>query len=543
MALISIDGNVLRKMMICGANNLTRHSNELDALNVFPVPDGDTGINMSHTVQAAAKEAQKLNSPNVHEIAKAASNGALRGARGNSGVILSQLFRGFAKGLEGKSVASASDLGNALVESSKMAYRAVMKPKEGTILTISRALGEYAKEFKEKDIELGLAEIIKGGNHVLSQTPNMLPALKQAGVVDSGGKGLMYFVEGALAGLSATDDVTVESSQASGEGNKQAAQAAFSTDDIKFVYCTEFLIDTPQAISQSKEEDFTKYLTTLGDSIVVVSDDNVIKVHVHTNNPGLALERALKLGALSNIKIDNQKLQHTNAIEFSQTQMPEKDLAFVTVAAGSGFTALFKDLGADYVIEGGQTMNPSAEDIAQAVSRVNSKKVVVLPNNKNIILAAEQAVHLVKDKEVFVVPTRSIPQGVACLINYMDSQELSEYIAGIGEIIDNVHSGQVTYAVRDTVINERPISQGDILCIYDGDIVSTGKDIQEASKELLEYMIKTADGELISIYYGEEATKEMADELAEYIREANTEIEVEVYGGGQPLYYYVFSIE
>ena len=550
MGLISIDGNILRKMIICGANNITRHSRELDALNVFPVPDGDTGVNMSNTVQAAAREAEKLNTPNIHEVAKAASNGALRGARGNSGVMLSQLFRGFAKGLEGKAVASAAELALALEESANMAYRAVMKPKEGTILTIARAFAEYAKESQdaeELDIELGLREVIRGGALTLEKTPDMLPALKQAGVVDSGGKGLVYFMEGALEGLLTTDNPIVEGfKDAPEQAGAQAAQAAFSPEDIKFVYCTEFLIDMEEEISEAKEQDFTKFLMGIGDSVVVVSDDRIVKVHVHTNHPGNALERALKLGSLSNIKIDNQRLQHTNAIEFttsSKPAAPEKAVGFVTVAAGSGFETLFMDLGADKVIKGGQTMNPSAEDIANAVSQVNAPQVVVLPNNKNIIFAAEQAASLLDDKEIFVIPTRSIPEGIACLLNYLDSQNIDEYLANVDDLIQNVHTGQVTYAVRDTMVDDHPISKGDILCLYDGEIVRSGKDIQDAAKELINYMLEATEGEFVSIYYGEEATKDMAQELAAHVAENSADYEIEVYEGAQPLYYYIISVE
>lgn len=548
MALISIDGNILKKMMICGANNLTRHSQELDALNVFPVPDGDTGINMSHTVQAAAREAEKLNTPNVYEVAKAASNGALRGARGNSGVILSQLFRGFAKGLEGKAVADASDLSNALTESAKMAYRAVMKPKEGTILTVARALGDSAKAAKEQDIELGIRAVIKGATIVLDDTPNMLPELKQAGVVDSGGKGLIYFIEGALTGLTMTDDPTVESVGNQAEATFAPA-AAFSTEDIKFAYCTEFLVDVTEPMDESKEKTLTEYLLTKGDSVVVVSDDTVVKVHVHTNNPGAVLERALKLGALNNIKIENMRTQHTNVLEFSTSIAkeapantgPEKEIGFVAVAAGGGLVELFKDMGVDVVIEGGQTMNPSADDIASAVLRVNAKNVVVLPNNKNIILAAQQAVNLVEGKQMFVIPTKSIPQGMACLVGYIDGINLNDYLTDMADRIQETHTGQVTFAVRDTVANGQTITEGDILCLYDGEIVKTGKDMQSATKELLDYMLDKQDGEFVSIYYGEGVTEEQAQELDSYI--TSKDLEAEVYDGKQPLYYYILSVE
>ena len=558
MGLISIDGNILRKMMICGANNLTRHSQELDALNVFPVPDGDTGINMSNTVQAAAREAEKLNTPNIYEIAKAVSSGALRGARGNSGVMLSQLFRGFAKGLEGKSVANAEELTVALEESAKMAYRAVMKPKEGTILTIARAFGEYAQEAQESDIELGLREIIRGASEVLEQTPEMLPELKQAGVVDSGGKGLIYFMEGALEGLLTTSDPVVETagSQA-GTTVTGVAAAAFSPEDIKFVYCTEFLIEAKEPIKASQEESLTKYLMSQGDSVVVVSDDTVVKVHIHTNNPGAALERSLTLGSLSNIKIDNMRLQHTNVLEFSTSQEPEispvvpmgpeKAVGFVTVVAGEGLAALFADLGADQIIEGGQTMNPSADDIVKAVSRVNARQVVVLPNNKNIIWAAEQAASLIEDKEIFVIPTKTVPQGIVCLLDYLDNVDLEDYLADMDERIKDVHTGQVTYAVRDTVVKDLPISKGDILCLYDEEIVCTGKDVQEAAKELADYMLEAVNGEFASIYYGEDATEDMAQELADHITKSSSDrgsdMETEIYDGKQPLYYYLISVE
>lgn len=546
-------------MMICGANNVTRHSQELDALNVFPVPDGDTGINMSHTVQAAAREAEKLNTPNIYDVAKAASNGALRGARGNSGVILSQLFRGFAKGLEGKSVANTDDLATALQESSNMAYRAVMKPKEGTILTIARALGEFAQESKEPDIEISLREIIKGASEVLEQTPDMLPELKQAGVVDSGGKGIIYFMEGALEGLLTQSEPVVEAFGSQAPSTPGTAAASFSTEDIKFTYCTEFLIDVSEPISSSQEENLTKYLMSHGDSVVVVSDDTIVKVHVHTNNPGKMLERGLTIGSLDNIKIENMRSQHTNILEFATSTMPvssesaaanlpvkttpEKPVGFVAVVAGSGLATLFKEIGADEVIEGGQTMNPSADDIARAVSRVNAKQVVVLPNNKNVILAAEQAAGLVEGKEMFVVPTKSMPQGITCLLEYLDNKDLMTYLEVIKERINDVHSGHVTYAVRDTVVNEKNISKGDILCIYDGEIALTGRNIQKSSKKLLNYMLKNANGEIASIYYGEEATEDMAQELAEYLTEHYPGIEVDIYGGKQPLYYYIFSVE
>ena len=532
--------------MICGANKVTRYSKELDALNVFPVPDGDTGINMSATVQAAAREAEKLNTPNIYDVAKAASNGALRGARGNSGVILSQLFRGFAKGLEQKTLADAADLALALEESAKMAYRAVMKPKEGTILTVARALGEYAQSAGEEDIELALKAVIDGGTYVLNQTPEMLAELKQAGVVDSGGKGLIYFMEGALEGLiSDTNPVVETANDQTGEASGVAA-AAFNTEDIKFAYCTEFLIEAEIEFGESEEKALTKYLMSQGDSVVVVSDEGVVKVHVHTNHPGRALERGLTIGSLINIKIDNMKEQHTTVLEFSQTTTPsgpEKALGFVTVVAGKGFEGLFTDLGVDVVIEGGQTMNPSADDIAKAVARVNAKQVVVLPNNKNIVLAAEQAIELVEGKQVHVIPTKSIPQGIACMMDYIDGSDIDEYLVNMTERIQDVHCGQVTYAVRSTVASGKEINEGDILCLYDGDIVSTGLDVQEAAKEFLKQHMLAESGEFVSIYYGEGVTEDMAKELADFVIAENPHMEADIVDGGQPLYYYIFSVE
>ena len=572
MGLISIDGNILKKMLIFGANNLSRHSQELDALNVFPVPDGDTGINMSATVTAAAREVLKINSPNIYEVAKAASNGALRGARGNSGVILSQLYRGFAKGLEGKSVANAKDLTTALTESSKMAYKAVMKPKEGTILSVAKEVGEAAKKCKIDDIGQALTEVIKAGNAMLARTPDMLPELKKAGVVDSGGKGLMYFYEGALEGLLSKEEaVIIDYGDVSAGGTPAAA--ALSAEDIKFGYCTEFLVEVAEPIDEQVQETLTKFLSSRGDSVVVVSDDTIVKVHVHTNNPGVVLERCMRLGSLDNIKIDNMRTQHTNLLDFTknaeahgsvataETQSPaafasslspaeiaagkgeEKDVGFVAVVAGAGLARLFTDIGADEIIEGGQTMNPSAETIAEAVSRVNAKHVVVLPNNKNIQLAAEQAALLVDKEEMYVIPTKSVPQGIACLVDYFDGQDFKEYLTNMNERLPDIHTGQVTYAVRDTVAGDFEIKEGDILSLYDGRIIDVKPNIQDAAKGLIDHMMNGQKCGFISIYYGEEANEEMAQELADYAEAAADSMETEVYNGQQPLYYYIISAE
>jgi len=560
MGLISIDGNILRKMIIGGANEVTRNMANLNALNVFPVPDGDTGTNMSHTVMAAAKEAYKLSTPSVSDIAKAASSGALRGARGNSGVILSQLFRGFAKGLEGKSVANTTDLAQALVKSSEMAYKAVMKPKEGTMLTIARSFGEAAEEIaQEEDISVFLKYVIEKGNETLAKTPDMLPVLKQAGVVDSGGMGLVFLLQGALDAMSTQGDIEILEKPS--EASEGTPLATFNTEDIKFAYCTEFLVELdknqPTKPSDTAEAVLQSYLPTIGDSVVVIEDEGLVKVHVHTNNPGKALERALKFGGLLNIKIDNMKAQHTGMLDFS-TQVPHphseapatpptpsgppKPLGVVSVVAGSGLKELFIGLGTDIVIDGGQSMNPSTEDIAKAIQQVHAEQVIVLPNNKNIILTAQQAAGLVTDKTVHVLPTQSIPQGVACVMYNSDTISIEENLEALREAMEAVHSGQITEAVRDTTLGQHEIKTGDILCIYDGEIVLVEKDKKSGAKALADHMLSMG-GDIMTIYAGEGVQVADAEDIAEYVRKTHPACEVEVYDGKQPLYGYLLSVE
>ena len=551
MGLISIDGNLLRKMIICGANELTRNSRVLDGLNVFPVPDGDTGINMSHTVQAAAREVYKLNTPNISDVAKAASGGSLRGARGNSGVILSQIFRGFAKGLDGRTVAGIDDLAGALVQSAETAYKAVMKPKEGTILTIARVIGEVAFDRADtvEDVQAGLDGIIHYATEALNKTTDMLPELKQAGVVDAGGMGLLFIFQGARAALSMTEDPVPEDKTP--EAGPPMTAAGMSGADIRFAYCTEFLIEQESDGATDAEPVLQSFLSGIGDSIVVVADEGVIKIHVHTNHPGKALEKALQFGMLSNIKIENMKLQHTSLLEFSVTAAPvkkkpatpPKPVGFVAVAAGAGLGELFIGLGVDQVIEGGQSMNPSAEDVLKAVEGVNAENVVILPNNKNIILTAQQAVHLNNsDKRIHVIPTRSIPQGVSCMVNYIGAESIEESLEDMNSAIERVHSGGITAAVRDTVLDGLPIREGDILCMYDGDVVFTRDNLQDAAKALLAHMMSFG-GDVISVYYGEGVTEEMAEEISAHIGEAYPDSEAEVYNGQQPLYNYILSVE
>jgi len=547
MGLISIDGNILRKMIIGGANEVTRNMASLNALNVFPVPDGDTGTNMSHTVMAAAKEVYKLSTPSVTDIAKAASSGALRGARGNSGVILSQLFRGFAKGLEGKSVATAEDLAEALAKSSEMAYKAVMKPKEGTMLTIARSFSEAAHEvvFDEEDIGACLKFVIEKGNQTLAKTPDMLPVLKQAGVVDSGGMGLVMMLQGALKAMNEPGEIEIlEKPSDSAEGT---ALATFNTDDILFAYCTEFLVELNKqpkpGQTENAEQVLQGYLPSIGDSVVVIEDEGLVKVHVHTNNPGKALEKALRFGGLLNIKIDNMKAQHTGIIDFSEkSSAPPKPLGIVAVVAGSGLKELFTGLGADIVIDGGQSMNPSTEDIAKAIERVNAEHVIVLPNNNNIILTAKQAAELVTDKIVHVLPTMSIPQGIACVMYNSDTISIEENLEALAEAMAAVHSGQITEAVRDTNLDGHEIKTGDILCIYDGDIALVEKDMQSAAKALASYMLSFG-GDIMTVYTGEGVTLEQGEALAEYVKIAHPDCEVEVYEGKQPLYGFILSVE
>ncbi|MCL2456366.1 MAG: DAK2 domain-containing protein [Defluviitaleaceae bacterium] len=547
MGLISIDGRILKNMIVGGANEVTENTSQLNALNVFPVPDGDTGTNMGHTVRAAAKEAIASTSPNIADVAKAASNGALRGARGNSGVILSQLFRGFSRGLEGKAVATADDLAIALAKSSEMAYKAVMKPKEGTMLTIGRAMAESAHEiaFDEDDIVECLKFVVEKSDQMLARTPSMLTVLKQAGVVDSGGMGIVCFLKGALKALLSNEEIFLL--EQAGEAAEGVPGAYINPDEIKFAYCTEFLIEISaqkiQGVSQDAEEVLRSFLPTIGDSVVVIEDAGLVKVHVHTNNPGKALEKSLQFGMLLNIKIDNMKVQNEQlTTDFSSRNEPKKPLGIVSVVAGEGMAKLFKELGADFVIEGGQSMNPSAEDIARAIERVNADAVIVLPNNKNITLTAEQAGKLTKNKKVFVVPTKSIPQGVSCMIANADELPPEENAANMTETMQAVNSGQITQAVRSTTIENIEIAEGDFLCIYNGDIVLVQKDLFAAACALTDFMLQNG-GDIVSIYHGEGANAEIAENLAEYIAAKYPKTEMEIYDGGQPLYSFILSVE
>ena len=557
----TLNGVRLGRMIIAGANELAANKQLVDAMNVFPVPDGDTGTNMSLTVMAAAREAEKKGSLMAADVTKAASSGALRGARGNSGVITSQLFRGFAKGLEGLEEAGVKELAAAAEQAVKTAYKAVMKPKEGTILTVARGCAEAAEKLSHEtdDIEAFLTGIIKYGHEVLAQTPEMLPVLKQAGVVDAGGRGLLFILEGALKQLKAGDQhVTLNDGQSAAAAAPEmdfASLASIENESITFGYCTEFFINV-QGADETVTTGLKNYLGTIGDSVVCVADDEIIKIHVHTDHPGLAIEKALTIGSLTGLKIDNMREQHTNKISFTEAsaapsvpvaevpvaEQPKKDVGFVSISAGEGLTAIFKNLGVDEVIEGGQTMNPSTEDILNAVDKINADHIFVLPNNKNIILAAEQAAALSEDKKLHVIPSRSVPEGISAMFCFEADADPDEMEAAMKDAIKLVDTATVTYAVRDTSIGDKEIREGNILGMLNDQIEVVAEDVMEGTKELIKASIKD-ESEVVGIYYGADATEESAEELAAFIEENYPDCEVEVQSGGQPLYYYIISVE
>lgn len=547
-----IDAKQLRWMIVAGANRLEANKQEVDELNVFPVPDGDTGTNMSLTVMSAAREILKTDEEaGVEEIAKALSSGALRGARGNSGVIVSQLFRGMYRGLKGADEIDTAAWANAMRQGVETAYKAVMRPKEGTILTVARGMAEAAVDaaMGEEDLSELLKLVIERGEEVLEQTPDMLPVLKEAGVVDAGGKGLLYIYKGMYASLVGEDtDHELRTADKKEAHKEEKAQAAFDTESITFGYCTEFIVHCANA--ESHEEMLRSYLSSIGDSLVVVADDDIIKIHVHTNDPGLAIQKGLSLGYLSNMKIDNMRLQHQNLLiqeepKAAVQEAPKqehKEYGFVAVSMGAGLTEILKELGIDQVIAGGQTMNPSTEDVLNAIEKTNADHVFVLPNNKNIILAAQQAAELVKNKEVLVVPTRNVPQGITALLNFASDFSASENLKMMEEAIQEVHTGMTTFAIRDTHLGDFEIHKDDILGMLDGEMSVVGSDAKEVSLQLIDRLL-TMDKELFTIYYGEDATEESAQELAAYIQDKSGDCEVEVHNGGQPLYHYIVSAE
>lgn len=554
MSINKIDAGMIQKMFLAGAKALEAKKEYINELNVFPVPDGDTGTNMTMTIMAAAKEVSILENPTIDELGKAISSGSLRGARGNSGVILSQIFRGFVKSIKGNTELDVTVLGNAVCHASETAYKAVMKPKEGTILTVASAGAQKAKDIlvegKMEDLAQFCDVVSEAMEEALLKTPEMLPVLKEAGVVDSGGEGLMTFIRGALDALNGrTADFTIKVGS-----NSTVVQASTAGEaDIKFGYCTEFIIMLERN-ETVVEAQLKEYLQKIGDCVVVVSDDDIVKVHVHTNDPGLAIQKALSFGSLTSMKIDNMREEHNEKVirdaqkaaeneeKAKEEEMPHKSVGFIAVSAGDGLTEIFKDLGVDYLIEGGQTMNPSTEDMLDAIDKVNADTIFILPNNGNIILAANQAKDLTEDKEIIVIPSKNIPQGIAAMINYMGGKSNEENQENMESEMLQIKSGQVTYAVRDTNMDGKEIRQGNFMGLTDKTIVSVNESVEEASLELVESMLEE-ESELVSIYFGAEISEEEAEKLADEILKNHENLDVEVQYGGQPIYSYFISVE
>ena len=557
MAINTIDAAMLKKCFLAGAANLEAKKEIINELNVFPVPDGDTGTNMTMTILSAAKEVSNIASPNFENLSKAISGGSLRGARGNSGVILSQLFRGFTKEIKSVTVIDAPVLARAFQKATETAYKAVMKPKEGTILTVAKGLSDKMNELacENGDLEEILGQVLEHGRYVLSQTPEMLPVLKEAGVVDSGGQGLIEVLSGIYDCLLGKE---IDLTAALGTTTTAKVEADTTQADIKYGYCTEFIINIEKKFDNGDELNFKAYLESIGDSIVVVADDEIVKVHVHTNDPGLAIQKALTYGSLSRMKIDNMREEHKEKLikEAQKAEAekkaaeeaakkpaePKKKYGFISVSAGEGLSEIFEGLGVDVVIEGGQTMNPSTEDMLIAIDKVNAENVFILPNNSNIILAANQAQSIVTDKNVYVVPSKTIPQGITALINFDESADAEANFDNMSSEMKNVKTGQVTYAVRDTSMDGKEIKQNDIMGIGDKTILSVGKDIEETTIDMLSQLIDD-DSELISVYYGEDVSSEQVDSLTAKIEETYPDLDLEVHSGGQPIYYYIVSVE
>ena len=564
MGMNYIDAGMLKNAFLAGAKGLEANKEWINELNVFPVPDGDTGTNMTMTILSAAREVAAVENPTMEALARAISSGSLRGARGNSGVILSQLFRGFTKEIKTVDVITTSVLSNAFNRATETAYKAVMKPKEGTILTVAKGMADKAAELAPQTEEvLEFSEkVLEHGEYVLSQTPEMLPVLKEAGVVDSGGQGLIQVIKGCIEGLKGkvVDIDAAVTPSVSGSGAAKAATGAGSTQavDIRFGYCTEFIINAEKPADETTEQELKDYLSTIGDSLVVVADDDIVKIHVHTNDPGLAIQKALTYGSLSRIKIDNMREEHQEKLIKDSERLaaqqkaeeeakekkeePRKKYGFIAVSVGEGLSEIFKGIGADYIIEGGQTMNPSTEDMLEAIEKVHAETVYILPNNKNIILAAEQAKSLSEDTKVYVVPSKTVPQGITALINFAPDLTAEENMEQMTEEMSRVKTGQITYAVRNTSIDGMEIAEGDIMGIGDSGMLAVGKNIEETAMESLRKMVDD-ESELVTIYYGEDVTEEDAEAFCEKARKEFTSCEFECQNGGQPIYYYMISVE
>lgn len=566
MGISTIDAGKLKNAFLAGAKGLEAKKDWINELNVFPVPDGDTGTNMTLTIMAAAREVAELENPTMDQLAKAISSGSLRGARGNSGVILSQLLRGFTKEIKSVTEIDTTTLANAMVRGTETAYKAVMKPKEGTILTVAKGMSDKALEMASQtdDIEEFAREVIAYGDYVLEQTPEMLPVLKQAGVVDSGGQGLMQVVKGAFDGLTGRmTDVSLGGAPAQkgpeAPKSRTAALTDIDTADIKFGYCTEFIINLDKEYSDQDEIQLKSYLESIGDSLVVVSDDEIVKVHVHTDHPGLAFEKALTYGSLSRMKVDNMREEHQERIikdseRLAREQAARKDedagqpskerrtYGFIAVSSGDGLSGIFKGIGADYLIEGGQTMNPSTEDMLNAINKVNADNIFILPNNKNIIMAAQQARDLTEDKNIIVIPSKTVPQGITALVNFMPDLSAEENLAAMTEEMDNVKTAQITYAVRTTNIDGMEIEEGDIMAIGDHGMLAAGKSVDRVALDALKCMLDD-DCELVTVYYGSDVGENAAKALVSQAEQMYPDKEIELQYGGQPIYYYMISAE
>ena len=553
MAVKTINTELLQKMFLAGAANLEAKKEFINELNVFPVPDGDTGTNMTLTILSAAKEVKALENPDMVAIAKAISSGSLRGARGNSGVILSQLLRGFTKEIREHKEIDTITLAKACERATATAYKAVMKPKEGTILTVAKGASQKAAELAEttEDLDTFISEVINYAQEVLEKTPEMLPVLKEAGVVDSGGQGLLEVMRGAYDAFQGKE-IDYSAIEASA-GTKMVKPSEQAETEIKFGYCTEFIIMLEKEFTAKDETEFKAYLESSGDSIVCVADDDIVKIHVHTNDPGLAIQKALTYGQLSRMKIDNMREEHQERLIKDAEKLaaqqaeakkaePRKEVGFIAVSIGEGMNEIFRELGADYIIEGGQTMNPSTEDMLNAIDQVNAEHIFILPNNKNIILAANQAQTLTEDKDIIVVPSKTVPQGITAIINYMPDADAQTNLEAMIEGIGNVKTGQVTYAVRDTHIDDKEIHEGDIMGIGDSGILAVGQSVEETTKEMLAQLVDE-DTELISLYYGQDVQEESAENFAQEIEDLYPDVDVDVHSGGQPIYYYVLSVE
>ena len=553
MAVKTINTELLQKMFLAGAANLEAKKEFINELNVFPVPDGDTGTNMTLTILSAAKEVKALENPDMVAIAKAISSGSLRGARGNSGVILSQLLRGFTKEIREHKEIDTITLAKACERATATAYKAVMKPKEGTILTVAKGASQKAAELAEttEDLDTFISEVINYAQEVLEKTPEMLPVLKEAGVVDSGGQGLLEVMRGAYDAFQGKE-IDYSAIEASA-GTKMVKPSEQAETEIKFGYCTEFIIMLEKEFTAKDETEFKAYLESIGDSIVCVADDDIVKIHVHTNDPGLAIQKALTYGQLSRMKIDNMREEHQERLIKDAEKLaaqqaeakkaePRKEVGFIAVSIGEGMNEIFRELGADYIIEGGQTMNPSTEDMLNAIDQVNAEHIFILPNNKNIILAANQAQTLTEDKDIIVVPSKTVPQGITAIINYMPDADAQTNLEAMIEGIGNVKTGQVTYAVRDTILDEKEIHEGDYMGIGDSTILSVGIDMMDVLKDMLAQMVDE-ESSFISVFYGEDVTEDAAKEFAAYVEETYPECEVDLTFGGQPIYYYVVSVE